>query len=77
MTYVGLITAAVEDREITHDRGSRILKATRVIRLAKMLRDVLEGPLWLTHADRGTGALASHDMVPMDATAAGSKSAGA
>jgi hypothetical protein len=38
MTYVGLITAAIEGDEVTQDEGSRILKATRIIRLAKMLR---------------------------------------
>ena len=36
---------------------------TQLERLAKMLRDVLQGPLWFTHADRGTAALASHDVA--------------
>ena len=45
---------------------------TQLERLAKMLRDLLEGPLWFTHADRGTAGLASHDVaVVADVTVAG------
>lgn len=38
MTYVGMITAWMDGSGVTDDKGSRLLKATRIVRLAKMLR---------------------------------------
>ena len=49
---------------------------TQLEKLAKMLRDVLQGPLWFTHLDRCTAGLASHDMAAVDETVAGVFGAG-